>query len=135
VNGRPPHAQTVQNIIMFPSTRQLMDISDKHLLKNNPVQCMDIKAAESIYGTNLGSLKGKTVTRNGITVDGQISGVPPAIKQKYKSVTLCIDLMFVNKIPFLLTIARGPHFGTVENLNNRQVTTIRNGLRKVLAQY
>ena len=43
--------------------------------------------------------------------------------------------MFVNKIPFLLMISRGLHFGTVENLNNRQVMIIRNGLRKVLAQY
>jgi hypothetical protein len=44
--------------------------------------------------------------------------------------------MFVNKIPFLLTISRGLQFGTVENLNNRQVPrTIRKGLHKVLTQY
>jgi hypothetical protein len=121
---------------MFPSTRELMDISDQHLLKNNPVQRADIKDAENMYGTNLGSLKGKTVTPKGITVAGQITGVPPAIKQKYQThVTLCIDLIFVNKIPFLLTISRGLHFGTVENLNNQQVPTIHKGLHKVLAQY
>ena len=94
-----------------------MDASDQHLLENNSVQRVDIKDAENIYGTNLGSLKGKTVTRKGITVAGQITGVPPAIKQKYQNVLLCIDLMFVNKIPFLLTIPRGLHFGTVVNLN------------------
>ena len=77
----------------------------------------------------------KRLLEKGITVDGQISRVPPAIKQKYKSVTLCIDLMFVNKIPFLLTISRGLHFGTVENLSNRQVPTIYKALHKVLAQY
>jgi hypothetical protein len=97
-------ARKVQNIIMFPSARQLMTISDKHLSKNNSVQRADIKGTENMYGTNLSSLKGKTVTRKGITVDGQITGVPPAIKQKYKSVTLFIDLMFVDKIPFLLMI-------------------------------
>jgi hypothetical protein len=31
-------AREAQNIMMFPSTRQYMDIADQHLLKNNPVQ-------------------------------------------------------------------------------------------------
>jgi hypothetical protein len=126
-------ARTVQNIMMFPSTRQLLDISDRHFLRNNPVQRADIQAAENIYGTNLGALQGKTMTRKGITVDGQITGVPPAIKSKYQSGTLCIDLMFVNKIPFMLTTSRGLHFGTVENLSNRKATTISKALNKVLS--
>jgi hypothetical protein len=75
--------QRFQNIIMFLDSRELMDISDQHLLKNNPLQCVDIKDAENIYGTNVGSLRGKTVSRQGLTVAGQITGVPPAIKQKY----------------------------------------------------
>jgi hypothetical protein len=43
--------------------------------------------------------------------------------------------MFVNKIPFLVTTSRGLHFGTVENLVNRQVPTVKDALNKVLAQY
>jgi hypothetical protein len=128
-------ARKVQNIIMFPSARQLLDISDKNELKNNPVQRADIKAAEDIYGSNLGALKGKTVTHKGVTVSGQITGVPPAIKNKYKSVTLCIDVMFVNKIAFLVTTSHGLHFGTVENLVNGQVPTVKDALNRVLSQY
>jgi hypothetical protein len=78
-------ARPFQNSIMFPSTRELMDISDHRLLKNNPVQRADIEDAENVYGTNLGSLKGKTVTRKGITVAGQITGVPPAIKKNTRT--------------------------------------------------
>jgi hypothetical protein len=61
--------------------------------------------------------------------------VPPNIITKYKNVTICIDIMFINKIPFLLTTSRGLHFGTVENLNNRRVPTICKALDKVRAQY
>lgn len=58
---------------------------------------MDIDAAEDIFGSNLGALKGKTVTRKGKPVDGRIiTGVPAAIKDRYKKVTLCMDIMFVN---------------------------------------
>jgi hypothetical protein len=129
-------ARTVQNILMYPSTRQFLDIADNHMLKNNPVQRADITAADDIYGTNLaGALKGKTVTRKGIIVNGQITGVPVEIKTKFKNVTLCINIMFVNKIPFLLTTSRGLHFATVKNLNNRQIPTICKGLNKVRAQY
>jgi hypothetical protein len=120
---------------MFPSVRQLLDISDQNEPKNNPVQRADIKLAEDIYGSNLGALKGKTVTHKGITVNSQITGVPPAIKNKYKCVTLCIDIMFVNKIPFLVTTSRGLHFGTVENLVNWQVSTVKDALNRVLSQY
>ena len=52
-------ARRFQNIIMFPCSRELMDTTDGHLMKNNPVQCVAIKDAEHIYGTNVGSLKGK----------------------------------------------------------------------------
>jgi len=43
-------ARRFQNIIMFPSTRELMDISDQYLLKNNSVQHATIKDAENMYG-------------------------------------------------------------------------------------
>jgi hypothetical protein len=129
-------ARQVQNIMMYPSRRQFLEISDKNLIRNNPVQRADINAAENIYGSNLGALlKGKTVTRKGDPVNGRIAGVPPAIKDKFRSVTLCMDIMFVNKIPFLVTISRGLHFGTVKNLPNRQVPTVSKALNRACAHY
>jgi hypothetical protein len=61
--------------------------------------------------------------------------MPLEIKMKYQSVTLAMDIMFVNKIPFLLTVSHGLHFGTAENLPNRQVQTIKAALKTVIALY
>jgi hypothetical protein len=61
--------------------------------------------------------------------------VPPSILQWYQQVVLAIDIMFVNKIPFLVTTSRGLHFGTVENLPNRQVPSVSDGLKRVLQVY
>jgi hypothetical protein len=45
-----------------------------------------------------------------------------------------MDIMFVNKIPFLATTSRGLHFGTVENLTNRKVPTVCKALQKAQEQ-
>jgi hypothetical protein len=54
-------------------------IADSGLIANYPVGCMDILAAERIFGTNLGALKGKTVYHPSVPVYGRIEGVPPAL--------------------------------------------------------
>ena len=54
-------ARRLQNIMMRPGARELMDVTIKHL-RDCPVTRADVQAAEDIFGTNVGSLKGKTPT-------------------------------------------------------------------------
>ena len=119
---------------MRPSDRELMDISIKHLA-NCPVTRADIIAAKDILGPNLGSLKGKTVRHPNEHVPGGMEGVPHEIMSLHKNVTLCIDIMFINKIPFLVTISRNLKFRTVEALDNRQVPTICKKLQSIVKLY
>jgi hypothetical protein len=86
-----------------------MKIADSKHIDNCPVGRAGIVAAERIFGTNLGALKGKTIYQPRIPVSGRINGVPPSILEWYQKVTLSIDIVLVNKIPFLLTITRGLH--------------------------
>ena len=57
------------------------------------------------------------------------------ILKLHKHVTLAIDVMFVNKIPFLITTSRNLHFGTVEALPDRKLNTIVIKLRSVINMY
>jgi hypothetical protein len=93
-------APRVQNIIMHPSKQDNLWIADRHLLPNSPVQTVDIKAAEDIFGCDIGSLKGKTVAQGSDHVPRRTDGVPPAIKERYLNVTLPVDIIFLNKMPF-----------------------------------
>ena len=43
--------------------------------------------------------------------------------------------MFVNKLPFLIMVSRGLHFGTVEFLTNHQIPTITAAFRQVVQTY
>ncbi len=98
-------ARKIQNIIGQPGVRQFTDITQKHLLHNCPITKADIAAAEDIYSTNLGSLKGKTVSRANQHVTTTVDEVPPDIMHIHHDVTLAIDIMFINAIPFFITIS------------------------------
>jgi Reverse transcriptase (RNA-dependent DNA polymerase) len=55
--------------------------------------------------------------------------------QRYRMVTLCIDVMFVNKIPMLVSISRNIKFGTVEDIANRNSASLIKGIRNIVKIY
>ena len=117
-------ARKVQNMIGRPSTRAFLKIVDKNMLKNCPITHQDIQNAEIIFGPNLGSILGKTVRRPGEQVIVQHTNVPRPVMDHHRDVTICVDIMYVNKIMFLVTISRKIKFGTVEPILNRKAGTL-----------
>ena len=100
-------ARRFQNIIMRPNTRDLKDIIIPKL-RNCPIAKADVMAAEDIFGPNLGSLKGKTPRRTLRPLEPGIDPVPDEILSTYQSVTLLIDIFFINKLPFFVTTSNSP---------------------------
>ncbi len=121
---RAQAARKLQNTLGFPSTRNFIDIVNSNVLNNCPITAEDIQNAELLFGPNLGSLKGKTVRRSGAVVEPFVDNVPPALLDRCRDITLCADIMFVNKTIFLITISRQLKFGTGEVLENRKGPTI-----------
>jgi hypothetical protein len=115
--------------------RDFMKIVEGGMLRNCPVTRSDIVSAEDIFGLNLGSLKGKTVrTKNG-HVPSLVADVPYHIIKLHKDVTICFDIMFVNKIAFLITVSRSICFGTTERLVSRKADVVGKALVNVLGLY
>ena len=54
------------------------------------------------------------------------------ILKEYQMVTLCIDVMYVNWNPMLVSISRNIKFGMVEALTNNKTPTLLNGLKQIL---
>ena len=111
-------ASKIQNIIMFPGVWAYTMIVDSKLIANCPIRCANIAAAECIFGPNLGALKGKTTKQASMPIIGWINGVQPSILEQYQQVVLMADIMFINKIPFLITTSCGLPFSTIEALPN-----------------
>ena len=75
--------------------------------------------AENINGPSVQALKGKTIRTKPIPVVTDHVAVPHAIFEGNINVTLSVDVMFVNRIPFLTFISRHLKFTTAETLHNR----------------
>jgi len=133
---RADFAKKVQEIIGRPSTNDFLSIISNNLLPNCKVTVQDIKMAEDIYGPNLGSLKGKMTrdTPSHVQIQ-QPDPIPITIMDRYHEVTLCIDIMYINNIPFLISISRHIKFGTAEKLPNRQFQNIMKAIRGIYNIY
>jgi hypothetical protein len=128
-------ARKLQTIIGRPSARALLKIVEHNHLMDCLIVRKDVLAADDIFGPNVGSLKGKMVRQGGIHVSPEYHQVPMTIMEKYQNLTICIDVMFVNKLPFLITISRNIKFGTVEALKNRKLKELLLAIKSVKRIY
>jgi hypothetical protein len=125
----------LQWIIGHPSTRTFLRIVDDNLLPNCPITRKDILAAEHIFGPDVGSLKGNTVCRGAPHVDICTINIPANLISQYREVVPAADVMFVNKIPFFVTILHDIKFRTTEVLPNQKTLALKSALTHVLSIY
>ena len=128
-------ARRVQNSIGFPTTRDFLKIVSKNLIQDCPVTRDDVLIAEDIFGANLGALKGKTVRRNAPHVRTEYTGVPPQLIKTFQNVTLAVDIMFVNKIPFFVSVSRNLKFRTAEAMDGRRAEHALKALKGAMSLY
>ena len=96
-----------------------------------PISLEDAEVAQKIWGTNIAALKGKTARAKPVMVKTDIIQIPVQIRSLHRIVTLLIDIVFVNKIPFLITLSRSIIFTTVTHLSNRKIETIFKAFRSI----
>jgi hypothetical protein len=91
---------------------------------------------QAIFGRDVGSLKGKTMCQQ---VKGTLAAVANNIPRKimvhYRNITLCIDIMLANKIPFFMWISRNIRFITAEVLDSRKEATLVKALKRIYGIY
>jgi hypothetical protein len=117
------------------SMKDFINIVTKNQLVNCPVTKADIVAAEQIYGPDVGSLKGKTVRRPPPTVKQMLEPLPVELMQRFKMVTLCIDVMYVNNIAMLVSISRNIRFATVEALADKSGKNLMTAIKSIVRLY
>ena len=104
-------------------------------IKDCPVTVDDIDVASKIWGKDIAMLKGKTVKKKPMPVIKDLVKVPKEFLKLHKEVVLTMDIFFVNKIPFFLTLSRVIYFTAVNHLSDRKVDTIFKAFKEVYMYY
>jgi hypothetical protein len=128
-------ARKLQNIIGRPSTRTYSRIVQEQQLRNCPVTNEDIVAAEDIFGPNVRSLKGKTTRTTTEHVRSERTNILIKVMSRYREVTLACDVVYVNKIPFFMSISRHIKFGTAEMLKSESAVQVMASIKLVTQTY
>jgi hypothetical protein len=61
--------------------------------------------------------------------------LPTEMLERYGDVTLAVDIMYINEIPFVMTMSWAIHFRTAELIKNEKISTIMIALKQVIEAY
>jgi hypothetical protein len=91
----------------------------EQLLTNCPITVRDVDNANRIFGPDLANLRGKMTSTKPERVRVKYVQIPWDFVQLHKYVTLVVDVMFMNGLPFLVTSSRGLSLVRIEHLPSR----------------
>ena len=128
-------ARELQVTVGRPSDKDFIKILKASSLPNCPVTPRDVIIANKLFGPDVGALKGKTTRQSPPIVDSPMPVDITSILKYYGEVTLCVDLMYVNRVPLLVTLSRNIKFGTVEAVKDRKEATLLKGIATVTSLY
>jgi hypothetical protein len=132
---RAKQARKALALIGYPSPKDFKHMVSSNMIKNCPVTSTDVANANTIFGPDLATLKGKTVRITPPPVATDYVQIPNEIMSLNRNVTLAIDIMFVNGLPFLVSISRKIKSTTVEYLIGRKQHHLVNSIKKIVNLY
>jgi hypothetical protein len=124
-----------QDIAMRPPSKKLQNMLARGFIRNCPVESRHVQFADDIYGKNLGAIKGKTVRREVKSPVVSMNPVPGEIISRYPDVSLSIDIMSVNAVPFLTAISKELKIGHTVPVTSRHGVVIATALKRIIAKY
>ena len=102
-------------------------------IKNNPITKQDITMTLDMLGHSNAAIQGKTMRTQPNAVDNKIIvDLPPTIIKYYGNVELSINVLHVNRIPFLTLMLKKIHVGTINALHNMKIPTMEDYIDKIL---
>jgi hypothetical protein len=86
----------------------------KCLIPNCPVTVKSFDESKSIFGPDLAGVRGRITRSKPAHVHVEYLTIPRSIVNGYQEVILSVDVMFVDEVPFLVSVSRGINLITAE---------------------
>ena len=104
-------------------------------IKNYPVTVQDVEVAQKVWGNNILSLIVNTTWRKPSLVARDQVNISVGLIKLHKEVFLTCKIIFLDKIPFFLTLSRKIYFMEVNHLANYTVPEIFKSIKEVYQYY
>ncbi len=78
------------------------------MISNCPMTAKAVTNNHRIFGSDLAGIRGRTVRRPRESVITDYVQIPWVILEQHQPVTLTMDVMFVNRVPFLVERGQRP---------------------------
>jgi hypothetical protein len=124
-------ARCLQGMIVNPTEHDFVGMVHEKLITNCPVTIFNIQNANRIFGPNLANLRGKMTRTKPEHVRADYVKILWDFMELHKYVTIVADVMFVNGLPFLVTLLRGISLVTIKFLPSRTAKCLANSMERV----
>jgi hypothetical protein len=113
-------ACTLYHILGAPSIENFKCLLRTNQIKNCPVMVEDVTIPDRIFGPNMSTLKGKSKRGTPRVAQKDIIEIPKELIKKHHNLELYIDVMFINKLPFLTGIDGTIKYRMIATLKTRE---------------
>ena len=117
---RAKEARRAYGMVGTPSPSDFKNMVRGQSIKIFSVTNEDIKVAHKNFGPDVSSLEGKTTRNRPDPVLQDIVAVPAEILSLHRNVVLTADIVFINKLTFMVTQSRKLCFRTIQYVRSRK---------------
>jgi hypothetical protein len=121
-------ARVAQAMLGHPTDRDFLGMVRSNMIDNCPVTESAVVNANRIFGPDLAGVRGRTVRRPPESVTTNHVQIPRVILERHQVVTLTVDVMFVNGVPFLVSASRGLNLISAEHTPSRTAPLLAGGI-------
>ena len=136
-NKRADLARYLQECLCLPSSKDFAAAIDTGVIKECGIDRRHIKISDIIHGPAKAAIEGKTIQRtNKMPRDsGVITNLPSSVLERYGMVTLGIDVMHINRRPFILSVSKHIKYFQCIGTRNKSPKSFLNAFEKMKAEY
>jgi hypothetical protein len=125
-------ARKAQGMLEHPTGCNFLGMVRGGMISNCPVTPIAVQNAHQIFGPDLAGIRGRTVRRPPDSVTTNYVQIPGVILERHQLVTLAVDIMFVNGVPFLVSVVRGLNLVTTKLTPSRTAKQLKAGIIRVM---
>jgi hypothetical protein len=128
-------ARKAQGMLGHPTDSNFLGMVASNMIANCDVTKNAVKNVNPIFRPDLAGVRGRMVRTTPEPVCIDYVQIPMAILDRHSLVTLTIDCMFVNGVPFLVSAPRGLNLITAEHTPSRTAKNLTVGITRIMALY